>query len=301
VGRPPQEDTSFGAFIHELTGDLIPAVLPGIKAVHAVDAAGVHPLLLAIGTERYTPYDGVTRPLELLTQANAVLGQGQLSLAKYLLIAAEQDNPELDIHDIGAMFRHLLERVDWRRDLHFQTATTIDTLDYSGGGFNSGSKLVVAAAGPVRRCLLTELPGDIPVPSGWSDPALALPGVLVLQGSAPVPDNGEPDQAIQALCSFWEQRALPDGIVLVVIADDSAFCSRSLDNFLWVTFTRSNPAADIYGVGAATRQRHWGCSGPLVIDARRKPFHAPPLEEDSAVEKRIEELASAGGPLYGLF
>ncbi len=183
----------------------------------------------------------------------------------------------------------------------FQTATTIDTLDYSGGGFNSGSKLVMAAAGQIRRCLLTELPGDLPVPSGWSDPALALPGVLVLQGSAPAPDNGEPDQAIQALCSFWEQRTLPDGIALVVIVDDSVFCSRSLDNFLWVAFTRSNPAADIYGVWAATRQRHWGCRGPLVIDARRKPFHAPALEEDPAVEKRIEELASAGGPLYGLF
>ena len=301
VGRPPQEDTSFGAFIHELTGDLIPTVLPGIKAVHAVDAAGVHPLLLAIGSERYTPYDGVTRPLELLTQANAILGQGQLSLAKYLLITAEQDNPELDIHDIGAMFRHLLERIDWQRDLHFQTSTTIDTLDYSGGGFNSGSKLVMAAAGQVRRSLITELPGDISLPSGWSDPALALPGVLVLQGSAVVPDNGEPDQAIQALCGFWEQQPLPDGIALVVIADDSQFCSRSLDNFLWVTFTRSNPAADVYGVAAATRQRHWGCRGPLVIDARRKAFHAPALEEDPAAEKWIEALAAAGGPLHGLF
>src|SRR5204863_7749157 len=55
VGRPPQEDTSFGALIHELTGPVIPSVLPGVRAVHAVDAAGVHPLLLAIGSERYTP------------------------------------------------------------------------------------------------------------------------------------------------------------------------------------------------------------------------------------------------------
>ncbi|MGH7139292.1 MAG: UbiD family decarboxylase, partial [Pirellulales bacterium] len=56
VGRPPQEDTAFGQFIHELTGPVIPAVLPGVRAVHAVDAAGVHPLLLAIGSERYVPY-----------------------------------------------------------------------------------------------------------------------------------------------------------------------------------------------------------------------------------------------------
>src|SRR5581483_3885619 len=111
----------------------------GVRAVHAVDAAGVHPLLLAIGSERYVPYADVRRPQELLTQANAILGQGQMSLAKYLLIVAGEDDPALDIHDIPAFFQHLLERVDPREDLHFQTRTTIDTLDYSGHGFNQGS------------------------------------------------------------------------------------------------------------------------------------------------------------------
>ncbi len=151
VGRPPQEDTTFGQLIHELTGPLIPSVLPGVHAVHAVDAAGVHPLLLAIASERYVPDAPVRRPQEILTIANAMLGQGQLSLAKYLLIVAREDDPALDIHDIPAFFRHLLERVDWTNDLHFQTRTTIDTLDYSGHGLNQGSKVVIAAAGPVRR------------------------------------------------------------------------------------------------------------------------------------------------------
>ena len=100
VGRPPQEDTVFGELIHELTGPVIPTVLPGIKAVNAVDASGVHPLLLAIGSERYVPYRPTDRPQELLTQANAVLGQGQMSLAKYLWIIDEACDPELDIDDI---------------------------------------------------------------------------------------------------------------------------------------------------------------------------------------------------------
>ena len=106
VGRPPQEDTGFGQIIHELTGPIIPTVVPGVHAVHAVDAAGVHPLLLAIGSERYVPYAKERRPQELLTCANAMLGQGQLSLAKYLLIVAKEDDPDLDIHDIPAFFRH---------------------------------------------------------------------------------------------------------------------------------------------------------------------------------------------------
>ena len=121
VGRPPQEDTAFGQLIHELTGPVIPTVIPGVRAVHAVDATGVHPLLLAVGSERYVPYEREARPQELLTQANAILGQGQLSLAKYLLIVDEQDDPQLDIQDIPAFLAHLLQRVDWQRDLHFQT------------------------------------------------------------------------------------------------------------------------------------------------------------------------------------
>jgi 4-hydroxy-3-polyprenylbenzoate decarboxylase len=129
VGRPPQEDTVFGELIHELTGPVIPTVLPGIKAVNAVDASGVHPLLLAIGSERYVPYQKTQQPQELLTQANAILGQGQMSLAKFLWIIDEAAAPQLNIDDIESFFIHCLKRVDWTRDLHFQTRTTIDTLD----------------------------------------------------------------------------------------------------------------------------------------------------------------------------
>ncbi len=155
VGRPPQEDTIFGQLIHELTGPVIPSVLPGVKSVHAVDAAGVHPLLLAIGSERYWPFAESQRPQELLTQANAILGQGQLSLAKFLLIANHADDPALDVNNVAAFLQHILQRADWTRDLHFQTQTTIDTLDYSGSALNAGSKVVIAAVGPPRFDLVT--------------------------------------------------------------------------------------------------------------------------------------------------
>ena len=117
------------------------------------------------------PYAEVRRPQEILTIANAILGQGQLSLAKYLLIVAREDDPALDIHDIPAFLRHLLERVDWTNDLHFQTRTTIDTLDYSGHGLNQGSKVVIAAAGPRRRELPAELPRRAAAPRRLPHPA----------------------------------------------------------------------------------------------------------------------------------
>jgi 4-hydroxy-3-polyprenylbenzoate decarboxylase len=300
VGRPPQEDTSFGAFIHELTGALIPEVLPGIRAVHAVDAAGVHPLLLAVGSERYTPYADRREPQELLTQANALLGQGQLSLAKYLMIVAEQDNPQLDIHDLPAFFQHLLERIDWRRDLHFQTRTTIDTLDYSGHGLNQGSKVVFAAVGEKKRSLPSEIPGELHLPGGFKNPRLALPGILLIEGPACSAYQPGADADLQRFCQHYAPDAPINRFPLLLIVDDSAFCAAALNNWLWTGFTRSNPAADIYGIDSAIRAKHWGCSGALVIDARSKPHHAPPLIDDPVVEKRVDRLGAKGGPLHGI-
>jgi 4-hydroxy-3-polyprenylbenzoate decarboxylase len=310
VGRPPQEDTSFGAFIHEFTRPVIPTVIPGVHAVHAVDAAGVHPLLLAIGSERYVPYAERRRPQELLTLANAILGQGQLSLAKYLFIAAKEDAPNLHIHDIAAFFRHMLERFDPEVDLHFQTRTTIDTLDYSAGmGLNAGSKLVIAAAGPKRRELAAEVPQGLKLPEGFGDPRLVMPGVLAVCGPRfqvsysrfQVKENSDPHPDIARLCAQLETWNMEHGTFpLVTVVDDADFASRNLDNWLWVAFTRSDPANDVSGVGAFIDRKHWGCRGPVVVDARLKPHMPPPLEEDPAVMKRIDRLFARGGPLAGV-
>jgi len=301
VGRPPQEDTSFGAIIHEITGPLIPTVVHGVHAVHAVDAAGVHPLLLAIGSERYVPYAERRRPQELLTSANALLGQGQLSLAKYLLIAAKEDAPDLDIHDIPRFFVHLLERIDWTNDVHFQTRTTIDTLDYSGHGFNEGSKVVLAAVGPRRRVLPTQVPIDLRLPDCFRDPRIVMPGVLAVHSPRfeASRERQRPEDADRFCDSFRPSDAI-NAFPLIVLVDDSEFTARTVNNFLWVTFTRSNPAADIVGIGAFSEQKHWGCRGSLVIDARIKPHHAPPLVEDAAVTKRVEALAAPGRVLHGI-
>ena len=316
VGRPPQEDTLFGWLVHELTGPVIPTVLPGVKSVHAVDASGVHPLLLAVGSERYLPWKASGRPAELLTQASAILGQGQLSLAKYLFLVAAGDAPGLDAHDVRPFLGHLLERADWRRDCHFHTETTIDTLDYSGSGFNAGSKLVVAARGPAIRTLPCQLPAGIALPDGFRNPRVCLPGVVAVEGPRIEPRprlEAASDEAIWGLTAAapWASdverlcgaighehplRAFP----LVVVVDDAAFSAATLENFLWTTFTRSNPAADVHGVDAFTHQKHWGCRGPLVIDARLKPHHAPPVEEDPAVSARVDALCSATGPLAAL-
>lgn len=293
VGRPPQEDTTFGQLIHELTGPIIPTVIPGVKAVHAVDAAGVHPLLFAIGSERYMPQRRANRPEELLTQANAILGNGQLSLAKYLMIT-EDRNGELAIHNEQDFLLHVLKRLDPRRDLHFQTNTTIDTLDYSGTGFNRGSKVIFASADVPCRELAIRVPDGLSLPSDFRDPRVVIPGVLAV--TAPRYDSPSAKSDLARFCREFVDPS-GSGLPLITLVDDSDFVSRNLGNWLWVVFTRSDPARDIDGVCASIIDKHWGCDGAIVIDARIKPHHAPPLVEDESVSARVDAMAARGGPL----
>jgi 4-hydroxy-3-polyprenylbenzoate decarboxylase len=299
VGRPPQEDTSFGQLIHEITGEAIPSEIPGLKEVHAVDASGVHPLLLAIGSERYTPYLPTKQPAEILTIANHVLGTGQLSLAKFLFITADDTN-QLSTHQIKDYFTYFFERIDLKRDIHFHTNTTIDTLDYSGSGLNSGSKVVFAAYGDKLRELATEIPEEIKSLNGITDAKMIFNGMVAIQ-LKPYFDHqhakAEMEQLNQQLLHAVDQLK---GLVMLVVCDDAGFVSKHLNNFLWVTFTRTNPSHDIHGIGSFVENKHWGCTGPLLIDARIKPHHAPAVELDPAMVKKTDRLFSSGGSLQGI-
>ena len=296
VGRPPAEDSSFGYLIHKIVELLTPQEFPGVVEIQAVDAAGVHPLLLAIGSERYMPFRE-RKPEEILTQANRILGSGQTSLAKFLFIAAQGDAPGLHTHDYPAFFKHVLSRVDWRRDLHFQTRTTIDTLDYSGHGWNEGSKVVVACCGPERRTLSETLPASFSLPVGFSNPRFVLPGILAVE--APRFSDYEAYRHAGQLCEHLRGIDL-EGVPMIVLTEDSNFLAATMHNFLWATFTRANPSHDIHGVDSFVEHKHWGCRGPLVIDARIKPHHAPPLIPDKDVTRRVDELFAKGGPLAGI-
>ena len=299
VGRPPQEDTSFGQLIHKITGKAIQQEIPGLKEVHAVDAAGVHPLLLAIGSERYTPYAPAKQPAEILTIANHILGTGQLSLAKFLFITAD-DNNTISTNNIEAYFSYVLQRINLKRDVHFYTNTTIDTLDYSGTSLNSGSKVVLAAYGEPLRELGAAIPAALQNLQGFTKPQLALPGIILLQADAFTnykTANIEMESLNDQLSIIHYQLS---NYPLIIVCDNADFVTEKLNNFLWVTFTRCNPSHDIYGIDSFTENKHWGCHGPLVIDARIKPHHAPPVEKDAAIEKKIDRLFQNGGSLNNL-
>ncbi|KPA19146.1 UbiD family decarboxylase [Candidatus Magnetomorum sp. HK-1] len=303
VARPPQEDSIIGAWIHELTAPLVPTVFSGIHEVHAVDASGVHPLLFAIGSERYVPFCKEQKPQELLTGAFSLLGNTQTSLSKYVLITTESpDAKTLNIHDIPGFLKHMLERIQWERDVHVITQTTMDTLDYSGINLNQGSKVIWAACGQKKRTLGTKLPAFLSLPDDFSNPGIALPGILIIKGPKHLEKRNEHDPVMHQLGQMLSEQKKVDfqDFPLIVVVDDSTFVCKNLDNFLWVTFTRSDPATDIYGVDEFIHCKHWGCRSSLIIDARLKSHHAAPLEPDLSIEKRVDQLGRKGMPLYGI-
>ena len=298
VGRPPQEDTLFGEFIHRITKPMVPASVPGLVALHAVDDAGVHPLCLALAHERFLPYAKAEdrEPMELLKTANALLGFNQASLSKYLMIAATEDNTEANVYDIPRFFAHILSRIDFRRDLHFQTATTIDTLDYTGARLNHGSKLTLAAAGTVRRVLRSDDSDlhSLNIP-GIESIKIVMPGVLAMQCNA-----GCSVHEIEVTLENWTYRENYPWITLVDSADSQdELDPANLHDFLWLTFTRSAPAKDVYGFHASTKEKHWGCEAPLIVDARVKPWHQKELTVPSTVKDRAAAILAEEQILTG--
>jgi 4-hydroxy-3-polyprenylbenzoate decarboxylase len=141
-----------------------------------------------------------------------------------------------------------------------------------------------------------------------------MPGVLAIEGPPCPKPSFDYDASIRARSEAREQVAAAmrrfcgeidaahpiNRFRLIVVVDDSQFVSEALNNFLWATFTRSNPADDIYGIEEFTSEKHWGCRGSLVIDARIKPHHSPMLEEDPEIARRVDALAAPGGPLHGI-
>jgi 4-hydroxy-3-polyprenylbenzoate decarboxylase len=196
--------------------------------------------------------------------------------------------------------QYLLERIDLTRDVHFYTNTTIDTLDYSGTGLNSGSKVVLAAYGEKLRELTTEVPHPLKELKGFQNPQLCMPGVVALQAKK----FSTYEEASREMKELNEQLSPAtdklDTVPVIVVCDDPAFTAATLNNYLWVTYTRCNPSHDMYGIDDFVQHKHWGCRGPLVIDARIKPHHAPVQEKDPEVEKRIDRLFAKGGSLAGL-
>jgi UbiD family decarboxylase len=265
VGKPRQEDFFIGDYLQKLLSPLFPLVMPSVRDLWTYGETGFHSLAAAVVRERYAR--------EALVSAFRILGEGQLSLTKFLILT---DTPQ-DLRDFRALLAHVLARFRPESDLFIFSNLSMDTLDYTSGTVNRGSKAVLLGLGDTARELPHEFRGALP--AGVTRAEVFCPGCLVVEGATFEKDPEQPARIAR-------EEALRDW-PLVVMHDDAGV-AHSTPDFLWATWTRFEPAADIHAAATTVRRHHLSYSAPLVIDARMKPGYPDELK----VRPDIAELVT---------
>jgi UbiD family decarboxylase len=266
VGRPRQEDFYIGDFLQDLLSPLFPLVMGGVKQLKTYGETGFHCLAAARVTDRY--------PREAFASGLRILGEGQLSLTKFLIVT----DGDIDVSDFKTLWVHVLERVDWQSDLFVFANVSQDTLDYTGPSVNKGSKAMLMGLGKARRTLPEVFEGDLP--AGCSHPEVYLPGTLVVEGNSYEYDQDLPKRlAAHEPLADWP---------VVMLVDNTRAATVSLQEFLWTFFTRFEPAADIYAASSGVNRFHVGLVAPIVIDCRMKPWYPQVLEVDEATRRKVD-------------
>jgi UbiD family decarboxylase len=266
VGKPKQEDFFIGDYLQSLLSPLFPLVMPSVRDLWSYGETGFHSLAAAVVRERYTR--------EALVAGFRILGEGQLALTKFLILT---DTP-VDLHDFPRVLEHVLARVRWETDFFIFSNTSMDTLDYTSGKVNEGSKAILMGLGEAIRDFPKEFRGELP--RGVTRAEVFCGGCLVIEGA---PYSDEPEQAAR----LAREAAFTDW-PLVILHDD-AEVARSATDFLWSTWTRFEPAGDIYAAETNVVRHHLAYRGPIVIDARKKPG----LPDESIVRDDIAKLVDS--------
>jgi UbiD family decarboxylase len=263
VGKPKQEDFFIGDYLQLLLSPLFPLVMPSVRDLWTYGETGFHSLAAAVVRERYAR--------EALVAGFRILGEGQLALTKFLMLT---DTP-MDLHDFRGVLAHILARVHWETDFFIFANTSMDTLDYTSGKVNQGSKAILMGLGEPVRDLPREFQGELP--NGISRAEVFCAGCLVIEGA---PYSSEPQQAARLA------REPAFGQWPLLILHDDAGVAGSTTDFLWSTWTRFEPAGDIFAAETKVVRHHLAYGGPVVIDARKKPS----LPDELVVREDIAKL-----------
>ena len=279
VGKPRQEDLYIGDYLQELLAPLFPVVMPNVKDLWSYGETGYHALAGARIEERFAR--------ESMSAAFRILGEGQLALTKFLWMVSEP----VDLKDPKAVLTSLLARFRPETDLYVLSNLSMDTLDYSGPEVNLGSKGIMLGVGEPWRELPREFTGELP--TGAREVAVFCPGCIMVGGPSFEEDPEWPKTIAKAL-SDWP---------LVVLCERPERAASSDTRFLWTTFTRFEPAADIHATEVRVHRHHLVYSGAVVIDARMKPNYPDELfcDPDTAqtVSNRWSEYFPEGGVEMG--
>lgn len=265
VGKPRQEDFFIGDYLQELLSPLFPLVMPGVRDLWSYGETGFHALAAAVVRDRYGR--------EALVSGFRILGEGQLSLTKFLILT---DTPQ-DLRDFKSLFEHVLARVRWETDLLIFSNVSMDTLDYTSGKVNQGSKAILLGLGSAIRELPRKFVGELPRDVTRAEVFCA--GCLVVEG---LPFEKDSEQAARLarnpVFADWP----------LVILHNDASVAGSVTDFLWATWTRFEPAADIYAADTNVERHHLTYRAPIVIDARMKPGYPKELIVRSDIGELVD-------------
>lgn len=272
VGRPRQEDFFIGDFLQDLLSPLFPLVMKGVRQLKTYGETGFHCLAAAKVSDRY--------PREAFAAGLRILGEGQLSLTKFLIAT----DGELDVADFPKLWKHVLERIEWDRDLFVFANVSQDTLDYTGPSVNKGSKAMMMGLGKEKK---RELPGEFnkTLPPDCTKPVVYLPGTLVIQGKP----YAEAPELARKIAQWPDLANWP----VILLVDSTSEATVSLQEFLWTFFTRFEPAADIHAAGQTINRFHVGLEPPIVFDCRMKPWYTDVLEVDPETKKLVDSKITA--------
>lgn len=265
VGKPRQEDFYLGDYLQELLSPIFPIVMPQVKDLWSYGETGYHSLAAAVVAERYER--------EAMGAAFRILGEGQLSLTKFLLVT----DKKMDLKNFKEVLTHILECCNFETDLYILANLSMDTLDYTGPKVNKGSKGALLGLGEKKRELEKEFTGELPLNS--RNVKAYCPGCLVIDGPSYEDDKNYCDQLSKAKeISNWQLVFLVDNVEKTLLNDQA---------FLWTCFTRFEPAQDIFSSAKKIHRNHIVHEGPIVIDARMKPWYPKELECDPETEKKV--------------
>jgi 3-polyprenyl-4-hydroxybenzoate decarboxylase len=266
VGKPRKEDFFIGDYLQELLSPLFPVVMPAVRDLWSYGETGFHSLAAAVVKERYAR--------EALSAGFRILGEGQLTLTKFLLLT---DEPQ-DLTDFRTLFEYILERVEWDRDLFVFSQTAFDTLDYASGKINHGSKAILIGLGESKRELPRDFRGSLP--TGIKRAEVFCGGCVVVEGPLYEAEKDLADRVAKSgVFDQWQ----------VVVLHDDAEVAKSSDKFLWATWTRFNPATDIFAKEVVLKHNQVSYGEPIVIDARMKPWYPKEVEPHPDTVKLVDE------------
>ena len=265
VGKPRQEDFYLGIYLQKLLSPLFPVVMPTVKQLWSYGESGFHALSAAILQERFSR--------EALTSVFRILGEGQLSLTKFLLVT----DSNINLTSFKQVLTHILARVDWSKDLYLFTNLALDSLDYSSGKLNHGSKGVILGLGEAKRDLPSDTHG-IDFPNWIRNCRVFSPGCLVLE--AP---HLESLSQIQQLISKPQYSSWQ----LIIIADCADSTCKNEAAFIWTVFTRFDPIKDIVPRNTISRTNVTRFEGPIAINAKSKPWYPKEVACDKETKDQV--------------